>query len=130
MSDFPTHLLPPKLREIAEFCGVPVAMKLLAAYPGLHLVVPKRPPPEHRLVEVIGWEAAVRFCDIYGGDIIQIPRAVKAYRALRDARIRAERRQGDPLSAIALRHGLTERQVGTILGQQADAPLNGDLFAG
>lgn len=129
-NDLPLHLLPAKLREIADYCGPDTALKLLAAYPGIHCVVPlPPPPPEHKLVGVLGYEGACRFCEAYGGDILQVPKADRALRLLRDARIRSERAAGARLDTLALRYGLTERQIGNILGSADDPARQLDLFS-
>lgn len=125
----PTHLLPAKLREIAEYCGLPVALRLVESFPGIEVFIPLDPlPPEHRLVRVLGPEAAAKLWDVYRGDTIKVPRAVRAMRAVRDEQIREERRQGAGLAELALRHRLTDRYVSIICNAPEPDDAQRDLF--
>lgn len=68
--------LPRVLREIAEVCGLGVALTLAAEYGSSHgLYVPKTPRIEHPLCQLIGWEALQALCSLYPGETIEIPRA-------------------------------------------------------
>jgi hypothetical protein len=122
MIDLPTHLLPPKLREIAEYCGIETAMLLLEHAGGRYVSVPL---PEHlhalhQLVEWLGVERASVFCRQYAGELIQVPKAAAAIRAIRDRKIREDRRAGASMSNLARRYGLTHRQITNIVGQESD----------
>ena len=130
MTHLPLHLLPPKLREITEFCGIDTAMLLLEHAGGGHIAVPE---PEHlhalhQLVEWLGVERAQVFCRAFSGDIIQVPKAAAAIRALRNRQIQAERLAGASLFSLARRYGLTERQVLTITGRPVMDDRQFDLF--
>jgi bacterioferritin-associated ferredoxin len=122
MIDLPLHLLPPKLREIAEYCGIETALLLLEHAGGRYVSVPY---PEHlhalhQLVEWLGVERASGFCRQYAGELIQVPKAAAAIRAIRDQQIREDRRSGASLGSLARRYGLTQRQITTIVGQETD----------
>ena len=113
MHPLPRHLLPPKLLEIAEYCGDKTAMALLENYGG---------------GEILGMAAANAFCQAFAGEIIQVPKAAKAIRALRNAEIRRLRNEGEPLFNVARKVGLTERQVLTICNGPAEACRQADMF--
>jgi hypothetical protein len=122
MIDLPLHLLPSKLREIAEYCGIETALLLLEHAGGRYVSVPY---PEHlhalhQLVEWLGVERASGFCRQYAGELIQVPKAAAAIRAIRDQQIREDRRSGASLGSLARRYGLTQRQITTIVGQETD----------
>jgi hypothetical protein len=122
MIDLPLHLLPPKLREIADYCGIETALLLLEHAGGRYVSVPY---PEHlhalhQLVEWLGVERASVFCRQYAGELIQVPKAAAALRAIRDQKIREDRRGGASMSNLARRYGLTHRQITNIVGQEAD----------
>jgi hypothetical protein len=122
MIDLPLHLLPPKLREITEYCGAETALLLLEHAGGRYVSVPY---PEHlhalhQLVEWLGVERAGVFCRQYAGELIQVPKAAAAIRAIRDQKIRDDRRAGASLGSLARRYGLTQRQITTIVGQETD----------
>jgi hypothetical protein len=122
MTELPLHLLPPKLREIAEYCGIETAMLLLEHAGGGHVKVPL---PEnlhglHQLVEWLGAERARAFCDNFCGETIQIPLAKAAIRVVRNKKIREERQAGASLFTLARRYGMTERGILKIVGHEKD----------
>lgn len=125
--DLPRDLIPPRLQEIAEFCGQQTAWLLLQHFPGVHLHVPKRPHPEHRLAEILGMGAFSRLCEQYGNELLMIPRAAAMIRAARNQRILGDFAGGQSQAAIAIKYGLTERQVNTICNQVPFTP-NLDIF--
>lgn len=112
--DLPPELIPERMQEIASYCGQQTAMVLLLHYPGVHVAIPKNPLPTHRLAELLGFAAFVQLCELYGNEVIQIPRAAVAIRALRNQKILKGFAQGIFQSTMALEHGITERQVNKI----------------
>jgi Mor family transcriptional regulator len=128
MYQLPKHLWPPKLLEIAEYCGDKAAMDLLQHYGGGHLCVPRQVDAMHRLSQVLGVVAAAVFCQNFAGETIQIPKAARAFRALRNAEIRQLRQEGEPLFNLARRFGLTERQIMTICNGMDEDCGQVDLF--
>lgn len=130
MIRLPTHLLPPKLREIAEFCGDETALLLLEHAGGGHVAVPQPDNlhPMHQLVEWLGPVLARSFCQAFSGEIIQIPKAAAAMRIVRNRQIREERLAGASLFTLARRYGLTERQVMVIAGRAEPDDRQADLF--
>ncbi len=113
--------LPPILQEIAELIGLPATLKLVKAYGGTRLYVPKRFDPDHPIVKLIGHELAARLFERFGGqDQFDVPKAMIAVKAARDATIRAQRRDGYTHARLAVLHGITERQVRNILGPEVD----------
>lgn len=128
MYQLPRHLLPPKLLEIAEYCGDKTAMALLQHYGGGHICVPQQVDALHQLSQVLGMVAATVFCQAFGGETIQIPKAAKAFRALRNAQIRQLRKEGEPLFNVARKFGLTERQILTICNGIEEDCGQADLF--
>ncbi|MEC4750017.1 Mor transcription activator family protein [Methylomicrobium sp. Wu6] len=130
MIDLPLHLLPPKLREIAEYCDVETALLLLENAGGGHVAVPEAAHLHslHQLVLWLGAERAHAFCINFSGDIIQIPRAAAAMRVVRNRKIREERQAGAQLFTLARRYGLTERQILSIVGKNEPNAGQFDLF--
>lgn len=129
MHPLPRHLLPPKLLEIAEYCGDKTAMDLLQHYGGGHVCVPQQVDALHQLSQVLGPGAAAAFCENFAGEIIQIPKAAKAFRAIRNSEIRRLRKEREPLFNVARKFGLTERQVLTICKGMDEDVGQVDLFA-
>lgn len=117
------------LQEIAYLIGLAATLKLVEAYGGVRLYVPKRFDPDHPLVKLIGHANAAKLVECYGGDEhFDIPRAAAATRAARNALIREERLRGATRREIALRYGLTERQICNIIGDEPEDDRQGGLF--
>lgn len=124
----PRHLLPPKLLEIADYCGDKTAMDLLQHYGGGHVCVPQQVDALHQLSQVLGPRAAAEFCENFAGEIIQIPKAAKAFRAIRNSEIRQLRKEGEPLFNVARKFGLTERQILTVCKGMDEDFAQMDMF--
>lgn len=121
--------LPGVLQDIAELIGLPSTLKLVEAYGGVRLYVPKKIDAEHDLSRLIGLEQATTLAENYGGeDHFDIPRAVAATRAARDTCIRADRANGMTHRELALKNKLTERQIRTILGDEPGDDRQDNLF--
>lgn len=121
MIDLEQRYLPGVLQDIAELIGLPGTLKLVETYGGVRLYVPKKLDAAHDLARLIGLDRATLLAETYGGqDHFDIPRAVAATRAARDARIRADRADGMTHRELALANRLTERQIRTILGDEPE----------
>lgn len=91
-------------------------IRLLLAYPGINLKVPKTIHEDHPLVRIIGFEAASKLSRNAGGLRFYIPAAFareKRNRAISDAH-----GAGDTVDEIALRHRLTARHVERLLARE------------
>lgn len=102
-------------------------IRLLLAYPGMDLKVPKTIDADHPLARVIGFEAASKLSRLAGGTRFYIPAALA--RAERNRYISDAYGAGDTVEEIALRHGLTARHVLRILARTctgATSPLQED----
>lgn len=116
-----TDLLEPILQDLVELIGLHPTMRLVQAYGGVRLYVPKLElEDDHSLVRLIGSEAAKKLQAMYGGEPhFDIPKAERALRAVRDAEIRAKRPHTS-VRLLALENRLTERQIRTICGEVED----------
>jgi hypothetical protein len=112
--DLPPALIPERLQQISSYCGQQTALVLLLNFPGVHVRIPKKPSPTHKLAELLGLQAFGKLCETYGDEIVTIPRAAKAIRALRDQQILNEFAHGKTQAALAVQYGLTQRQVNKI----------------
>lgn len=110
-------------QEVASAIGRESARKLIEAFGGTALFVPKTIGPKHPIAKAIGAEAAKLLSTYFHGTELALP----------VSRIRREQVKslGGELTRqqIALKTGYSERQVYRILGNQAD-PSQGDLFSG
>lgn len=107
----PEELLPPRLAELVELIGLPAVTSLIRHYPGIKLYVPMKYDPSHVLTRQIGHAETVKLIEIYGGDFIDVAKADKAIRAVRNSAIGASDKTQRQL---ALEHGLTIRQIRNI----------------
>lgn len=124
----PPHLIPARLQEIAEYCGEHTALALLLHYPGVHIRVPKTPHATHKLAELLGPTAFAKLCEMYGDEVISIPRAAAAIRAARNQQILTDFASRMTQASIALKYGMTERQINHICNAVAiDTQL--DIFS-
>jgi len=124
----PMHLLPGSLRQIAEFCGDDIMWGIWRHYGGGHLSVPKQVQAEHHLAQVLGVANAVTFCQAFGGELMNIPKAEAAKRAVRNAFIKADKVAGLDNFTLCRKYNLTERQISTICQAQPPKVANYDLF--
>lgn len=121
-TDLSTDLLPQVLQDFVRLIGLPATMILVEHFGGRRVYIPANPTPEHHLAKLIGLDNLTALSSVYGLEApMDIPRAVAALRHLRNTKIRDEY---GPKSAakLAREHGLTERQVYSIVGELAHAP--------
>jgi hypothetical protein len=127
VSDSPRRLWPPKLAEIADYCGEDVALALWEKFPGCRVFVPAAVYPGHPLAEALGPEMAARLCRVYPGEYVNIANGLKARLAARNALIRARLAEGASETALSLEFRLSYRQINTIAAACRESP-QADLF--
>lgn len=111
------NILPGVLREMTGLIGLPATMQIVQRHGGTRLWVPaliETLAPDHKLVKLVGMAAARTLSEQYGGETLEIPKAERALRAIRDKAIR-EQWPAKSQSQLATEYNLTERQVRTIL---------------
>lgn len=116
-----TDNLPPSIRDLVDLVGFSATMALVKAYGGIHInKVPVHGAREHgairaRLIELMGEEAALKLIQVYSGERLYIARCEAALRDERDRRIIADYDANTSAAVLALREGMTERNVRNIL---------------
>lgn len=128
LQDRDIDLLPGSMVELVDVIGLPAVLKLMDAFGGTELWVPKRLAHDHPLVEALGAEAAQCLVEHAPCENIRVPRGAGIIREVRNRAIRRERRAGALISELALRYQLTERQVLTILHSEPADDRQQDLF--
>jgi Mor transcription activator family len=111
------NILPGVLREMVDLIGLPATMQIVQRHGGTRLWVPaliETLAPDHKLVKLVGMTSARTLSEQYGGETLEIPKAERALRAIRDKAIR-EQWPHKSQSQLAIEYNLTERQVRTIL---------------
>jgi hypothetical protein len=114
---FDESLIPASLLQIVALIGLEAALKLVKAYGGVRLYVPKKIDADHPLVELIGYPAARALAAEFGGQPhFDIPKCEAALREARNRQIRQDRAMGHSIRELALKYRLTERGIEKILG--------------
>lgn len=123
-----TELLPQSLAELVDIIGLPAVLKLMKAFGGTDIWIPKRLSHNHELVNAIGPEAAQTLCEYMAGERFKVARGKAIEIEVRNRAIRRERQEGAKLSDLALRFELCDRQVLNILNSEPEDDNQGDLF--
>jgi hypothetical protein len=119
-------------REIAEGAGLEAALGLARARGGLRISVPRNPRAAPWLTAAMGEKGAALICDLYGGELIDLPADPVSGqgRNARARRIREAIREGK-LSAneIAAMAAVTRRAVFKAKAQLRETSPQPDLFS-
>lgn len=117
------ELLPKLLQDFVRLIGLPATMLLVERFGGLRIYIPNNPKPDHHFAQLIGFANLVKLAEVYGReDHFQLPKALRALKALRDTEIRAQHWRKS-IRQLAAEHNLTERHIVRILGSD---PINDD----
>ena len=83
--------MPSSLAEIIDSIGIGATLKITKSFGGIRIYVPgeEHITPEHSLARAIGMEAARKLARVRAREFIDVPRAARYLRAVRDAAIRA-----------------------------------------
>lgn len=98
-------------RDLVRLCGETAADRFLSTFSGCRIRIPYRPAAKSRLVDAIGFEAAVSFAAEYGGEVMNVPAGEMSAWRRRTQRIREMIMAGTPCYDIARETGCTERAV-------------------
>lgn len=124
----PVQYLPSGLRIIADACGWDVMWKLWDNFAGGRLNVPKTPTDDNPIFVILNPDEATVFCREFGGEIVNVPKADAAKRAVRDKALRAERAAGVSTHLLCSKYNLSYRQIQTICREDSPAPANLSVF--
>ena len=106
---------PDVLRQFAQVIGPELTLRLAQTCGGIDRVfIPRTATPEHPWAAAIGLDAFRRIVGAHGGERVDLPRG--AFVRLRKRQIFALGGQGLSHQQIALRAGVTERYVRSVLG--------------
>jgi hypothetical protein len=122
-SELASELLPPRLREFVRLIGLPATLRLIERYGGLRIYIPAHPTPEHPIAGLIGFDKLRALSAEYAIDgtglRFVLPKAQRAFDAIRNKRIRTDFSTGKSVRALAAEHRLVERQVARIVADIA-----------
>ncbi|MBR8084709.1 DNA transposition protein [Burkholderia vietnamiensis] len=126
------HLLPDVVKTIIKLIGLPTTVRLVEQLGGTTFPVAMRRSRlgeirYEALAEIVGPDAADQLTAHFGGDVLYVPRCVKAMRELMYRSIRAEfdvltrdHAANHAVAQLALRYQMADRHVWRIL-KRADA---------
>ncbi|WP_054945869.1 hypothetical protein [Novosphingobium sp. KN65.2] len=116
-------MLPESIQEIADVIGREAALYLVGQLPTCRagaqgkratrviLYVPKRLKPNHRLVQILGWERANKLVEGFGGEILQPANCQEVYRRFRDREAQRLFDGGASIPDLAAIFSVTERHI-------------------
>lgn len=128
---------PPILQRVADELGDAVAVSLVREFGGTRIKLPRNPGPGTRLAKVLGTETARRVVDLLGHGELPVPICAAVTRALWREEVRAARRAGATISALARRYRCSERTISRAVrceesGREVMSPASavGDALSG
>ena len=107
--------LPSSLKKIADVISLKDTLKLVHAYGGLRIFVPRKLHVQHKLVILLGLEQAQRLSHHFGGKTLTVARAVQLSRHARNLEILRRYDAGANIPQLARENELTERRIYEIL---------------
>ena len=122
--------LPPTVQNLIRLAGWRATMALVREMTGARIYPPTSPRARwsddavarfERVAELTGQRAAERIYREYAGDVIEIPSCRGALTAARNRMLRADYDAGCTIEELCVRHGLSRRQVFTVLKGGDDA---------
>lgn len=106
--------------DLSDVLGWADAIQIVRKWGGRDLNVPKTLAHGDPLALALGFEAAKRLVNAFGGERLQLPSERNALLDMRNEAIASERAAGATLEEIALRYGLTRQAVGYIVKKMND----------
>lgn len=116
-----TARLPAVLRRVAEELGDDVALAMAEAYSGRCLYVPAVMTEDHPIAKQLGFEAAHGLSQMFGVEMVDIPRCAELERERRNQRLLEAHEAGASVSTLVQRFRLSRRQVFNVLAAARDA---------
>lgn len=128
-----SELLPPRLQEFVRLIGLPATLRMVERFGGLRIYIPATAMPDHPFAELVGMDNFTRLCEEYSADghglRFELPRALHALNAVRNAQIRADHLAGISARDLAAAHRVTERHIERIVADvQPHNDRQADLF--
>lgn len=113
------ELLPPRLQEFVRLIGLPATLRMVERFGGLRIYIPATATPDHPFAEIIGIDNLAKLCQEYSADghglRFELPKALHALNAVRNAQIRADYESGASARSLAGQHRVTERHIERIV---------------
>ena len=112
--------------------GDDVAYRVMQAVGGVEVSVPKKPNDTCYLSRHISAEDLAVLCQHYPGERLPVPKFDRIAKQIRNARIRARRKDGWTIPSLALQFALCERTIYLILedAQNVEQDDTFDAYSG
>jgi len=109
------------MQPLIESVGLDAAIQLAARLGGTRVLVRADPHPNDALARAVGLQWARQIAGAIGPGVLAVPRCLAWLLARRNEEIAARYDAGESQVELALRFGLTERQISRILSDSAAA---------
>ena len=113
--------LPPALKQVEARFGEPAALAVANSYSGRCVYVPATMTQDHPIARELGLELAAGLAELYGGEMLDVPRCSELERERRNDRLVKAREAGATISELVVRFGLSRRQVFNVLADHRDS---------
>jgi hypothetical protein len=104
--DIQPNDFPQELDDFVQAVGMDAAFILADKFRGEHLYIPAKMVPEHKIVEAIGLELALKLSKELAGNKYLMRQCKSVRMKMRDREILADVERGDSISSIARKHNL------------------------
>ncbi|MBF0399976.1 MAG: hypothetical protein HQL90_04340 [Magnetococcales bacterium] len=112
-------VLPYSFKNIEEVIGRECAIKLVNAFGGNNISIPKAMHSDHRIAVVIGYESAIKLAGHFGGETIYIPSMMGIRKRERDKKLLEDFDKGMSVSQLSAKYKVSGRTVSNIsIGRQ------------
>lgn len=123
-----TYKLPPIAQEMVDLLGDELAYHLMRHCGGTTVNVPVKATAACALQNILNKKQMKKLVTHYRGERLDVPKYDSVARQVRDAKIRALRKEGWTIPRIARQFGCTERHVYYVIGDNPEPPESFDLF--
>lgn len=114
------EIFPACFESVLELLSPDAMQAFCGAFGGQEYRIPENLKPNAPLALHLGYQEAKRLIAALGGARLYVPTLERANKRTRDAEMYAAHAGGESLHKIALRHGMTTRQVRNIVQSQDD----------
>ena len=118
-----SSLVPKVVLEMACVVGDSTTLRIVQAAPGCKVYIPLLPEAggkphsaeQHAFAHLMDGKHWAKFCRVFGGQYMSIPKCQGLMNARRNASIIAEYDKQISINDLCMRYGLSHRQVQTVL---------------
>ncbi len=120
--------LPESVQYLAGVIGLTEALALLSLRGGNVLAVPKNYHEDNWLNEAIGESSAKKLIAHYGGETVELPTSIGAFRVVRNINIYNDHLAGLSNADLSSKYGMTTRNIRKILALRLNQRTQGNAW--